>query len=429
MVATIAGLNLFQQKIDYDGQDSMLKKGEQIIEMYEEYDGQDRGQFFQQMAELTSYPIHLYESKDDYTFFTLSNNNLAEISQESVDEVLQGNVYLSNNKQKDTYVGFPIKLDGKEAAIFLQFSYENEMIFNYLLFFIIICTLVIGSLLILIAARYLILPLKKLKEATDLIADGNFEVSLDVKRQDEIGELAKSFNQMAEELKQIEEMRQDFVSNVSHEIQSPLTSISGFAKALKNEELISDEQRPYYLDIIISESERLSRLGDNLLKLASLDSEHHPFNAERFDVIEQVRQVVVTLEPQWSRKKIEVILINQAPMFIEGDFDLLQQVWLNIITNSIKFTPEFGEITVVAVKDEELIITIKDTGMGIPEKELSHIFQRFYKTDKSRTAKEKGNGLGLVIVKKIIELHQGKIVITSELNKGTEVTIQLPIIS
>ncbi|MGX7025659.1 sensor histidine kinase [Vagococcus hydrophili] len=427
MMSTFIGLYLFQQKINYEGQNSMIEKGKEMTEIYNDSQKQSPDSFFNQMTQLTSYPIHLYETPDKSQFFTLDNNNVADISQESIQDVLSGKTYRSTKKQKDTYIGFPMIINEKRVAVFLQFSYESEAIFNLLILFIIISTLILGSLLILMAARYLILPLEKLKKATELIAAGDFDVTLDLKRQDEIGELANSFNKMTLELKQIEEMRQDFVSNVSHEIQSPLTSISGFAKALKNEQLISAEQRPYYLDIIVSESDRLSRLGDNLLKLASLDSEHHPFNIEIFDVTEQIRQVILTLESQWSQKNINFIFLNETATLIEGDVDLLQQVWINLISNSIKFTPEFGNITIDLVSDDKLAATISDTGIGIPEKELSKLFQRFYKADKSRTSTESGNGLGLVIVKKIVELHHGEIQVKSQFEAGTQVSLELPL--
>lgn len=426
MASSLIGIFLFQQKINRDGQKSMLDKGHEIVQLYEKNTDENLEEFFQRMAKLTSYPIHFYDNQKQETFYSLNNNNVAKISDKSVETVLKGEVSRSTKQEKDSYVGLPITVKGQNSAIFLQFSYENELIFNMLLLFIIVCTLVLGSAGILIAAHYLISPLKKLKEATEVITTGDFDVALDLKRQDEVGELARSFNKMTDELKKMEEMRQDFVSNVSHEIQSPLTSISGFAKALKNEQLITDEQRPYYLNIIISESERLSRLGDNLLKLASLDSEHHPFKVESFDVVEQIRQTVVMLENQWSQKEIDVVILKNKPIFIKGDFDLLQQVWFNLLTNSIKFTPQFGKVMIDFDKQDQLIITFSDTGIGIPEEELLLIFQKFYKTDKSRTTKESGNGLGLAIVKKIIELHHGTIVVKNHGESGAEFEINIP---
>lgn len=153
--------------------------------------------------------------------------------------------------------------------MFLQYSAENEDIVNRMVLFVLLLVLVLGSVCIVVAARYLVEPIKALTDATKRLAKGDFEVDLKRNRVDEIGELTQSYVEMAGELKQLELMRQDFVSNVSHEIQTPLTSISGFAKALQNNDLIAEEERKDYLDIIIAESGRLSRLSDNLLKLAS----------------------------------------------------------------------------------------------------------------------------------------------------------------
>lgn len=426
ILATTIGFVIFKQRISAAGQVDMLKAGEEISQLYEQSQPSDIEQFLQQMAQLSTYPIHLYNQNKKVSFFSLNNNNVAAISDKGIADVLAGKTYHSLARQEETYVGLPITLKGQTYAMFLQYSYQNERIMNQLLLFVLGSALLIGSLCILVAARYLVNPLRKLKEATEKLATGDFDVSLDLKRRDEVGELAQSFDKMTGELKQMEQMRQDFVSNVSHEIQSPLTSISGFAQALKNEKLITQDKRPYYLDIIISESERLSRLGDNLLKLASLDSEHHPFVAESVDLAEQIRQVIVASEPQWSAKELDIILDAPDPLLISGDRDLLQQVWLNLLSNSIKFTPNLGTITIELTQQDNLVITFRDTGKGIPEDELSTIFQRFYKSDKARNRQQAGNGLGLAIVKKIITLHQGTIAVTSIVERGTIITVTLP---
>ncbi|OPA80144.1 hypothetical protein BVG16_05200 [Paenibacillus selenitireducens] len=187
---------------------------------------------------------------------------------------------------------------------------------------------------------------------------------------------------MAGELKQLERMRQDFVSNVPHDIQTSLTSISGFAKALQNNDLIVEEERSGYLDIIIAESERLSRLSDNLLKLASLDSDHHLFKAGSFHLDEQIRTIVVTCEPMWSAKRIIIDLELPAGVTIKGNEDQLKQVWMNLLSNSIKFTPEGGNIRIgIECSATEVSVTISDNGIGISPEEFSAVFERFYKVE------------------------------------------------
>jgi signal transduction histidine kinase len=236
--------------------------------------------------------------------------------------------------------------------------------------------------------------------------------------------LASSFNHMVKELSQIDQMRQDFVSNVSHEIQSPLTSIRGFSMTLLKVDLpLSDRNR--YLTIILTESERLSRLSEDLLKLASLESEHHPFTPSPFRLDNQLRQVVIATEPLWSHKQLDFDLTLQEIVII-ADEDQMTQVWTNLIANSIKFTPEGGRVSIELLRQrEDIIIRITDSGIGISKTELERIFQRFYKVDKGRDRSFGGSGLGLAIVQKIIALHHGFIQVQSELNQGTTITVTL----
>ncbi|GGA42476.1 two-component sensor histidine kinase [Paenibacillus physcomitrellae] len=238
--------------------------------------------------------------------------------------------------------------------------------------------------------------------------------------------LADIVNEMAANLKNTEEMRQEFISNVSHEIQSPLTSIAGFARVLKQEEL-NREQSLHYLDIIERESVRLSKLSDNMLRLASLDSKHITLQTERFRLDKQLQQHLLSCEPQWLEKKLEMDA-DLVPAEIEADQILLSQVWVNLLHNAIKFTPEGGTITVsLAVEDNHALVSVKDTGIGIAEEELVHIFERFYKVDRSRTRTEGGNGLGLSILQKIVELHKGEVSVQSRVGEGTKFTVRLPL--
>jgi two-component system, OmpR family, phosphate regulon sensor histidine kinase PhoR len=265
-------------------------------------------------------------------------------------------------------------------------------------------------------------------KALEKIAQGDFSIRLDeeFENYEMVGELVKTINKMALELNQMENMRQEFISNVSHEIQSPLTSIRGFAQALKNDELTLEE-RHHYLSIIENESTRLSRITEDLLKLASLESDQVRFEPKLYRLDKQIRSLILTCEPQWSEKKIE-IEASVKEVTITADEDLLSQVWLNLIHNSIKFTPAAGTIKVILQPhDGKIEFKISDTGMGISTEDQSHIFERFYKTDKSRTRSKEGSGLGLSIVKKIVDLHKGTIMVASKLNEGTTFTISLPI--
>ena len=253
------------------------------------------------------------------------------------------------------------------------------------------------------------------------IAQGNFDVLLNPGSVGVFNDLAEAINDMARNLGAMETMRQDFISNVSHEIQSPLTSIGGFAALLKQGNL-PEEDRQRYAAIIEAESRRLSSLSDNLLKLSSLDSGQIPLAKKEFRLDKQLEHVALTLEPQWSAKHI-TLEADLQPRSYCGDEDLLWQVWMNLLHNAIKFTPEGGTIQLTMNNAQ---LTIRDTGAGIAKEDLPHIFERFYKADKARDRSLGGNGLGLSLVKRIVELHDGTINVQSELGQGTVFEILLP---
>jgi signal transduction histidine kinase len=265
-------------------------------------------------------------------------------------------------------------------------------------------------------------------DALERIARGDFSVRLTNEFQDNqmVSTLANSVNKMALELNQMETMRQEFISNVSHEIQSPLTSIRGFARALENDHL-SAEERHHYLNIIEDESTRLSRITEDLLKLAALESEQLQFEPKPYRLDKQIRNLILACEPQWLSKSIHMDVYLEE-LTVTADEDLLSQVWINLIHNSIKFTLESGAVKMDLFADgDRVIFRISDTGIGISEEDQSRIFERFYKADQSRARTKEGSGLGLSIVKKIIDLHKGTIEVQSEINRGTIFIVSLPV--
>lgn len=262
-------------------------------------------------------------------------------------------------------------------------------------------------------------------EALNKISRGDFNISIAVHEHDPFSEVAESVNKMARELSSMENQRQDFISNVSHEIQSPLTSISGFAALLKSDSL-TKQQREHYIEIIETESKRLSKLSDNLLKLSALESENVPLSPREFRLDKQIEHAVLILEPHWVEKKIDIDA-ELEKISICADEDLLSQVWINLIHNAVKFTPENGLIKIkLFYRDDQIVCHITDNGVGISKEDQIHIFERFFKVDKARDRSLGGNGLGLSLCKKIIELHNGQITLESELNKGTKFIVTLP---
>lgn len=259
---------------------------------------------------------------------------------------------------------------------------------------------------------------QSITDAIQQIATGDFTIKLEKmdghdNPNNPYNQLVDHINQMAKDLGQVEEMRKEFISNVSHEIQSPLTSISGFARALKNNNL-SKTKRNHYLTIIETESKRLSNISDNLLKLTYLESENHNFTLNTYRLDQQLQHTVLACEPQWQKKRINMKL-DMPQTWLTADEELLNQVWFNLINNAIKFTEEAGEISLKVVEDEaNVTVIIADTGIGISEEEKMHLFERFYKADKARIRHKSGSGLGLSIVKTILTLHDASIRVESD---------------
>jgi len=281
-----------------------------------------------------------------------------------------------------------------------------------------------GTIIILFVVRGIVEPIQRLSKASKEVAKGNFDIEVQVRSRDEIGQLTSDFNLMTKELKNIDILRKDFVTNVSHEFKTPITSIRGFAKLIRDGKL-TNEQLIEYSDIIVDESQRLSLLSSNLLKLSELDSKIIRDEAVSFSLDEQIRKTILILEVQWSTKDIEFD-INLEEILITGDEHLLQEVWLNLIQNAIKFSNQNGKIKVNLFRDHDVIkVVIVDNGIGISSEDKKRIFERFYKGDKSRS--KDGNGLGLVIVERIVKLSNGKVYVESELGTGTTVTVELAI--
>ena len=265
-------------------------------------------------------------------------------------------------------------------------------------------------------------------DALDRIASGDFTARLEEGgTRGPFAELVRTVNQTAAKLDQLEKMRQEFVSDVSHEIQSPLTSIRGFASALRQGDL-SEADRLHYLDIIEAEGLRLSRLTANLLKLASLESDQIHLVPRTYRLDSQVRDLILACETQWTGKHQDMdVDLDEAE--ITADDDLLSQVWTNLIHNAIKFTPDGGSIRLVLRRRaDQLAFSIADTGIGISPEDETRLFERFYKADRSRQGSTGGNGLGLAIAKRIVDLHGGTISVRSLAAGGTEFLVNLPMV-
>ena len=274
-------------------------------------------------------------------------------------------------------------------------------------------------------SRQLAMPLEALSRATREIAAGNFDIRLrGTNRPDEFGRLAGDFNTMALQLKANEYLRKDFVSNVSHEFKTPLAVIKGYAQLLEGSGLTPEEQREY-ARTIAQETDRLLTLSSTLLSLSRLETQKIRETPTTFALDEQIRQVVLELAGDWDRKNIQMDIDLQNVEYT-GNEELLKQVWINLLGNAIKFSNEGGTIYVrLTNAPGKAIAEICDQGIGMTPETLTRLFEQFFQGDTSHKAD--GNGLGLCLVKRILDVHEAQIDVSSELNEGSTFLITLPV--
>lgn len=230
------------------------------------------------------------------------------------------------------------------------------------------------------------------------------------------------------ELKRLEQMRKDFVANVSHELKTPITSIKGFAETLLDESMDDEAIRNKFLEIIYKESERIQALVNDLLELSKLEKDEMHILYEKVNISELIEEIAPIVQQAATRKEITLVTNLESNVIIDGDFDRLKQVCINLLNNAISYTPINGTVTLeVKVVDAKLHITVIDTGIGIPEDKMNRVFERFYRVDKARSRNTGGTGLGLAIVKHIVEAHNGTIKLDSKVGEGSTFSVIVPV--
>lgn len=287
-----------------------------------------------------------------------------------------------------------------------------------------VCNLV-GAVVSSLFSSYFLKPIGETVDALQKLSNGEFNTRLIIGKHDgnHIKELKKAVNKTAAELGSTEVMRNDFINIISHEYKTPVASVLGYAKILKNPS-VSNEEKEKYTDIIIDESRRLSSMTNNILLLTKFENTEIIPDRKPYALDEQLRSCVQLLSSQWLEKGIN-IEGDLSPVTYLGNADLMSHLWINLLDNAIKYTNENGTVS-VTLKDgkESITVKIKDTGIVINPENIPHIFDKFYQEDKSRN--KGGNGLGLSIVKRLVDLCKGEINVQSEVGKGTCFTVTLP---
>jgi len=325
-------------------------------------------------------------------------------------------------------VGVRLESGGEAYALFLRpdvrFTIGELRSYFFLIF---LFTVLLSIPTFLLSTRYLVQPIALLTEATQKIAQGQYDLKLHTNRKDEIGRLASHFQTMSRELARADRARREFVANVSHEIHSPLSSIQGFADMLQTPDL-SDELRRAYAGVIGQEARRLSALSRQLLLLSTLDNaEEAGIAKQEHHLKRQLQHALRLMEWQLTEKQMSVRISVPDRLAIRGDGVLLLQVWTNLLSNAVKHVPEGRSIAIRAVaEDGKCVVEVADTGDGIPEDQLPFIYDRFFRGDKARSRASGSTGLGLSIVQKIVHLHGGTIEAFSRAGEGTTFRVTLP---
>jgi len=298
---------------------------------------------------------------------------------------------------------------------------------RYLSVFASLISLTVTSVLTFYLSQRMTAPIREMKRVALRIAHGQFDQRVKIKTRDELGELGETFNYMAAELASLDQMRKDFVANVSHDLRSPLTSMHGFVRAFLDE-TIPDGRKRQYLLIMNEQTERMMKLVNDLLDLARIEAGQLEIRPVIFNVSELVRRVVARMEPEWGKKRVDVeVLAEEAQdIHVFADPDRIDQVIVNLLHNAIQFSPPESCVEVMLQKREQAVVSLHDSGPGIRQEEIEAIWQRFYKADRART-KKAGTGLGLSIVKYILDLHQSPIDVKSEVGSGSIFTFTLPL--
>lgn len=348
------------------------------------------------------------------------------------DEIPQGGKVVEEQWDKKEFIATdsPITIEGEHRGHVFMFAETNhikQMVSHLRNQFLIVGLIAIGLTVITIflLSRLITLPLIRMKEATEQLSEGHNEVSLNIGRNDELGELANAITALSSDLERLKNERNEFLASISHELRTPLTYIKGYADIASRPDA-SEEEKREYIGIIREETAHLTELIRQLFELAQMDHNQFAIQKEKFSLEMLFASVVALVRPAFDEKQISLAVHCEHEIVAFIDPERFQQVLLNVLDNARKHSPEGTQVVLQGVQDKDTItISIRDEGEGIPEKDLPFVFERLYRVDKSRSRQYGGSGLGLAIAKEIVESHGGLMTLQSEYGHGTTVRIEL----
>lgn len=366
-----------------------------------------------------------------------------QITTKDMLEVLEGNiivkkgVYEEIGKTPMVTVGMPIFINGRVDNAIIMHSplYDITKVIkevHKIVWTAMSISFFISFIILYIVSKKVSSPISEMEQVAGKLAQGDFSqrVQFYTNTEDEIGKVTKTFNDMADKLEKIEENRRNFISAVAHELRSPLTLIQGFVQGMVDKTVKKEEQDKYFY-IILTETKRLTKLIASLLDIQKMESNMYPIYPQAFDINELIVRTLIKYEEEINRKDIQVdINLNKNKTLVWADKEAYEQVLINLLDNAMKFMKEEGILQIKSnYISDKVWIKIQDEGIGIAEEEQNKIWQQFYKVDKSRDRNKIGTGLGLYIVKKIIDRHKEEIKVESELGKGTTFIFSLSLYS
>jgi signal transduction histidine kinase len=329
-------------------------------------------------------------------------------------------------------IGKPVQRNGEFIGAIFVYASKSDMYTSLEQFQDILLLAGIGALLIALGITYIVSkrlssPLLEMERATRKISSGDFETRLSVHSKDEIGFLASAINDLSEEIKTVRDNRREFFANISHELKTPITYLEGYASVLKKGLVSSTEERDQYLEIIETEAKRLSILIHDLSELSMMEEGKVGLELQEIDLTDLIKHVLVKPMIKAKEKGLTFrFLCNNDSQTILGDGLRIEQIMINLIENAIRYT-EKGSIDISLFTVRDFVkVEVKDTGSGIPKEDIPHLFDRFYRVEKSRSRQYGGSGLGLAIVKNLVELHGGTITVSSKVGEGTVFELSFP---
>ena len=268
-------------------------------------------------------------------------------------------------------------------------------------------------------------PTKEIQKCLNELTQGDFSARVKpTVSESYFGDIANDINKLAKELSSVETLRSDFISNVSHEIKTPLAIIQNYGMLLSDSNL-NDEKRIEYAKVITKSSRQLAELVTNILRLNKLENQEIFPSKESFNLSEELCSALLSFEDIWNERNIEIEVDIEEEIYTLGDAALISLVWNNLLSNAFKFTPQGGSVRVyLKLYNDKAVVRVEDSGIGMSEDTTKHIFEKFYQGDTSH--REKGNGLGLALAKRIVDIHNGEIDVLSELGNGSSFIVTLP---